>query len=158
MVISRRKLVRRGNTMDDEIAVFAKSIGAVDLKQVFDYSEYHGLFKRRNYYLMGKNKFLVIKISRNKIRPFFGLRKKFVELFNALTKDTGTYYFVGLASSKSGWVLSKNQILNQIANGSLSHSAEEEEYKINNYNLKDQDGFSSPEGFLRKVGVAENSD
>jgi hypothetical protein len=139
--------------MDDEVTEFAKSVGAVDLKEVFDHSEYHGLFKRRNYFLMGKNKFLIIKISRNKIRPFFGFRKKFVNLFNVFTKSTGTYYFVALESNKSGWVLSKDQILNQISNGSLSYSAKDEEYKINNYNLKDQDGFSSPEGFMRKLAV-----
>jgi len=141
--------------MDDEVTGFAKLIGAVDLKQIFDHSEYHGLFKRRNYFLMGKDKFLVIKISRNKIRPFFGFRKKFLDLFNTFTKNGGTYYFVGLASNKSGWVLSKEQILNQISNRSLSYSEKDEEYKINNYNLKDQDSFSTPEGFLRKIGVQQ---
>ncbi|MBW2594964.1 MAG: hypothetical protein JRC93_03125 [Deltaproteobacteria bacterium] len=140
--------------MNDEVTEFAKSIGAVDLKQVFDYSEYHGLFKRRNYFLIDKDKFLIIKISRNKIRPFFGLRRKFVDLFNAFTKTSGNYYFVALASNKSGWVLSKSQILKQISSGSLSYSEKEEEYKVNNYNLKDQDGFTSPEAFLKKLGVA----
>lgn len=140
--------------MDDEVTEFAKSINAVDLKQVFGHSEYHGLFKRRNYFLIGKDQFLVIKISRNKIRPFFGFRKKFMDLFNTLTKTTGAYYFVALESNKSGWVLSKDQILNQIAVGSLSYSAKGQEYKINNYNLRDQDGFSSPEGFMRKLGVS----
>jgi hypothetical protein len=36
--------------MGDEVAEFAKLVGAVDLKELFDYSEYHGLFKRRNYF------------------------------------------------------------------------------------------------------------
>ena len=142
--------------MGNEVTEFAKSIGAVDLKEVFDYSEYHGLFRQRNYFLLSDSKFLIIKISRNKIRPFFGFRKEmFFDLFNALTEKIGTYYFVALASNKSGWVLSKSQILNQISNHSLSFSDEQGQYKFNNYNLKDQDGFSSPEGFLKKIGVAK---
>ena len=115
---------------------------------------YVGLFKRRNYFLLGKDKFLTIKISRNKIRPFFGFRKKFVDLFNAFTEKSGTYYFVALGSNKSGWVVPKNQVLNQISNGSLSYSEQQQEYKFNNHNLKHNESFTSPEGFLRKIGVA----
>ena len=33
--------------MADEVLSFAGKIGATDLKSVFDYSEFHGLFKRR---------------------------------------------------------------------------------------------------------------
>jgi hypothetical protein len=139
--------------MSVEVTKFAQSVGAVDLKQLFDYSEYHGLFQQRNYFMVGNDKFLIIKISRSKIRPFYGLGKKFYDLFNNLTKKAGTYYFVALASSESGWVLSKNQLMNQISNGSLSFSEEQGQYKINNYNLKDQDSFTSAQGFLKKIGV-----
>jgi hypothetical protein len=102
---------------------------------------------------LGKDKFLIIKISRNKVRPFFGFGKKFCDLFNAFTKGTGTYYFVALASNRSGGVLSKSQIPGQISNGSLSFSEEQEQYKFNNYNLKDQDSFFSTNGFLKRVGM-----
>ncbi|OQB75902.1 MAG: hypothetical protein BWX92_02318 [Deltaproteobacteria bacterium ADurb.Bin135] len=140
--------------MGDEILEFAEAAGATDLKQLFDYSEFHGLFKRRNYFLLDKNTFLIIGISRSKIRPFFGLRKGIFELFNKLTEKTGTYYYIALASNKSGWVLPKTQIINQISKGLISYSAGQNSYKINDYNLKDQYGFTSMEGFRQRIGVA----
>ena len=139
--------------MEDEVSQFAQSIQAIDLKQILTSSKYSGLFKRRNYFLIEKGKFLIIKISRNKIKPFFGLGKTFIDLFNMLTENGGTYYFVGLVTSHSGWVISKNQILNQINNGSLSYSIKDgrTEYKINTYNLRGQNSFRSPDGFLKLI-------
>ena len=141
--------------MADEVVSFAIKIGATDLKSVFDYSEFHGLFKRRNYFLLDKNKFLIVKISRSKIRPFWGLGKKFFDLFNTLTEKGGDYFFVALVSNESGWVLSKKDILGQISDGSLSYSENQAQYKINNYNLKDHYGFTSVDGFLSKIGVSK---
>lgn len=139
--------------MGDEILEFAEAVGAADLKQMFDYSEFHGLFKRRNYFLLDQHTFLIVGISRSKIRPFFGLRKGIFELFNKLTEKTGTYYYVALVSSRSGWVLPKPQIVNQISQGLISYSKDQNSYKINNYNLKDQYGFNSVEGFRHRIGV-----
>jgi hypothetical protein len=150
-----RDYQRKGNGMSDEVTEFARSVGAIDLKELFDYSEFHGLFKQRNYFLLSKDKFLIIKISRNNTKPFFGFGKKFFELFNLLTEKSGDYFFVALISNRSGWVLSKSQILNQISNRALSYSNDQEQYKFNNYNLKDSDAFYSPDGFLRKIGVAK---
>lgn len=141
--------------MGDEVLDFANEIGATDLKTVFDYSEFHGLFKRRNYFLLDKDKFLIVKISRSKIRPFWGLGKKFFDLFNTLTEKGRNYFFVALVSNKSGWVLSKREILSQISDRSLSYSENQEQYKINNYNLKDHHGFTSTEGFLKKIGFSQ---
>ncbi len=141
--------------MADEVLSFAGKIGATDLKSVFDYSEFHGLFKRRNYFLIDKDKFLIVKISRSKIRPFWGLGKKFFDLFNTLTEQGGDYFFVALISNASGWVLSKKDILGQISNGSISYSDNQAQYKINNYNLKDHYGFTSVDGFLKKIGVSK---
>lgn len=93
--------------MSDEVLSFAKEISATDLKATLNNSEYSGLFRRRNYFLLDKDKFLIIKISRNKIRPFYGFGKVFFDLFNTLTEKSGQYYFVALESNKSGWVLSK---------------------------------------------------
>ena len=138
--------------MGDEVSDFATKIGVTDLKAIFDYSEFHSLFKRRNYFLLGKDKFLIVKVSRNKRRPFYGLGKPFFDLFNRLTEKGGNYFFVALVSDRSGWVLSKTDILNQIASGSLSYSASQAQYKINYYNLKDHHSFTSIEGFLHKVG------
>ncbi len=137
--------------MGDEVLDFANGIGAKDLKAIFSDTEYSSLFKRRNYFLLEPGRFLVIKISRNKIKPFYGFGKAFYELFNKLTENGGEYYFVALESNKSGWVLTKTQIQKMIANKSLSISSDQREYKVNNYNLKDHDYFASTEAFLRKV-------
>ena len=139
--------------MGDEILEFAEAIGATDLKRLFDYSEFHCLFKRRNYFLLDQNTFLMVGISRSKIRPFFGLRKDIFDLFNKLTERNGKYYFVALVTNKSGWILPKQQIANLISNGLLSYSVGQKSYKINDYNLKDQNSFNSIEGFKRKIGV-----
>jgi len=140
--------------MGNEVVEFAEEVGAIDLKAKLDYSEYHGLFKRRNYFLLDDNKFLTVKISRSKIRPFWGLGKKFFDFFNMITEESGNYFFVALVSNKSGWVLSKKEILSQISDGSISYSENQAQYKINNYNLKDHNGFTSIEGFLSKIGVS----
>ncbi len=137
--------------MSEEVAEFAKNIGATDLKQLFEFSEFHNLFRRRNYFLLRKNVYLIVKISRSEIRPFWGLGKKFFDLFNKLTEKEGNYYFVALVSDKSGWVISKKEILSYISDGSLSYSANQNQYKINNYNLRDNNGFSSTEAFLKKI-------
>ncbi len=141
--------------MGDEVVEFAKEIGAIDLKAKLDYSKYHGLFKRRNYFLLNDNKFLIVKIRRSKIRPFWGLGKQFFDLFNEITEKDGTYFFVALVSSKSGWGLPKKEILNQISDGSLSYSENQAQYKINNYNLKNHYSFTSIEDFFTKIGVQD---
>ena len=140
--------------MGDEVVEFAKGVGAIDLKAKLDCSEYHGLLKRRNYFLLNDNKFLIVKISRSKIRPFWGLGKKFFDFFNSITEESGNYFFVALVSNKSGWVISKKKILSQISDGSISYSENQTQYKINKYNLKDCYGFTSIEGFLSKIGVS----
>ena len=137
--------------MDDEVLGFAKGIRATDLKSVFDYSEFHGLIKRRNYFLLDDDIFLIVKISRNKIRPFFGLGKPFLTLFNKLTEKGGNYFFVALLSSSEGWVIPKSELESQISDGSLSYSKNQNQYKINNYNLKDHYSFTSIDGFLKKI-------
>lgn len=141
--------------MGDEILEFAAAIGAIDLKAKLDYSKYQGLFKRRNYFLLDQDKFLIVKISRSKIRPFWGLGKQFYDFFNTITKVSGNYFFVALVSNKSGWVLPKRELTTQISNGSISYSKNQDQYKINNYNLKDRYGFTTVEGFLSKIDVHE---
>jgi hypothetical protein len=144
------KIEKKGINMSDEVMEFANALGATDLKSVFDYSAFHGLFKRRNYFLLKPKTFLIVKISR-KDNAFWGLGRKFIDLFNMLTEKNGNYYFVALESNRSGWVLSKSEILNRISNGSLSYSTNQEQYKINMCNLKDENGFYSVQGFLKKI-------
>jgi hypothetical protein len=138
--------------MENEVLQFAKEIGATDLKNIFDFTEFHGLFKRRNYFLLNKNIFLIIKISRGQNRPFWGLGKQFFDLYNTFTEKSGNYYFVALESNKSGWVLSKMEILRYISNGSLSYSESQKQYKINIYNFRHHNSFASIDDFLIKIG------
>lgn len=139
--------------MGNEVLEFANKIGATDLKNVLYDTEFRSLFKRPNYFLLDKNKYLVVKISRSEIRPFWGLGKNFFDLFNMLTEKDGNYYFVALISNKSGWVISKKEILSQISDESLSYSENQKQYKINNYNLKDHQSFTSVENFFKKIGI-----
>lgn len=64
--------------MNDEVLEFANKIGAIDLKGIFDLSEFRGLFKRRNYFLINNNIFLIIKISRSKENHFGALERSFL--------------------------------------------------------------------------------
>jgi hypothetical protein len=133
--------------MSEEVLEFAKAIEVNDLK-----SKNNELFKRHNYFFQDNN-FFVIKISRSEKSPFWGLGKQFLDLFNTWTEKSGNYFFVALASNKSGWVLSKKEILSQISEGSLSYSENQEQYKIHKYNLKDHNSFTSTDEFLRKIGI-----
>jgi hypothetical protein len=135
-----------------EVLEFADKIGAVHLKHVLSNTEFRDVFRHDNYFLLDGNIFLIIKVSRNKIKPFYGMGQKYFDIFKNLTETTGNFYFVGLVSNSSGWVISKKQLENLVASRSLSMSSDEKEFKINSHNLKDQDSFCTVEGFLSKVG------
>ena len=142
--------------MGNEVIEFAEEIGAKDLKLALQGTQFSSLIKRRNYFSLNNGAFLIIKISRNKKQPFFGLGKQFFDLFNILTEKSGTYYFVGLETRHSGYVLSKSQLHNMISNKSLSCSSDGKEYKINYYNLKDNDHFFSSRSFRNKIGLCNS--
>jgi hypothetical protein len=139
--------------MENEVLHFADSIGADDLSERVKGTEFRGLFRRRNYFTLKENNFLIVKISKNKIRPFWGVGKKFIDFFNTITEKGGNYFIVALVSNRSGWVFSKREINSYIDDGSWSYSEKQEQYKINNYNLKDKNGFASIEAFLKKIRV-----
>ena len=139
--------------MDNQgkVLQFAQAIGALDLSQKFRGTKYGMLFKRRNYFLSKENNFLIIKTSNNKIRPFWGVGKKFIEFFNMITEDHGNFFIVALVSNRSGWVFSKREINSYIEDSSWSYSEKQQQYKINNYNLKDKNGFTSVDRFFAKI-------
>jgi len=137
--------------MSEEIIEFVNTIGALDLRRKLQNSKYRGIFKRRNYFLLNNDKFLIVKISRSKIKPFWGLGKQFYDFFNMLTEKNQTYFFVALISNKSGWVIPKREIISQIADGSISYSINQKQYKINSYNLKDRYSFTSINSFFNKI-------
>ena len=127
---------------NDEVSSFATKLGAQDLKSRQD-PRLNGVLRRRNYFVLGKDTYLIVKVSRIE-KPFFGLGKQYVLKFNELTEECGTYYFVGLDSHNTGWLVSKTSLLQDIDNGSISCSTgASREYKINRYNLKSQQRFVS---------------
>jgi hypothetical protein len=135
----------------DEVAVFARAIGASDLKSSVAAPRLRAVLRRHNYFLLPPSTYLIVKVSRLE-RVFYGLGEQFVELFDGLTEHRGTYYFVGLDSDHSGWVLSKAVIRQGIADGSISCSRQaKSEYKINDYNLCDRDRFVTIADFVSKV-------
>jgi hypothetical protein len=136
-----------------EVLEFADKIGAVHLKNALSDTDLRGIFRHDNYFLLNGNTFLIIKVSRNKIKPFYGMGKKYFDIFQKLTETSGNFYFLGLVSNSSGWVLSKRQIENLISSCSLSISSDQREYKINSHNLKDQDSFRTTDNFLSKIGM-----
>ena len=137
--------------MPNEVIEFANKIGAKDLKASLADTEFKSLFRMRNYFLLGPGIFLVVKISRSKLKNFWGLGKKYLEIFNKLTNKEGNYFFVGLTSNCSGWVLSKQELHSLISNDTLSFSENQQQYKINDYNLKLHQSFSSIDQFLDMI-------
>jgi hypothetical protein len=140
-----------GAIMNDEVLEFAEKIGAKDLKPIFDNSQLRGLLKRRNYFILDKETFLIVKISRSKIKTFWGIGKIFIEAFDILTEKSGNYFLVALVSDHSGWVLSKKHLRSLISEGSMSFSETQKQYKLNDYNLKSSYSFTSINGFLEKI-------
>ena len=135
-----------------EVVTFAQRLRARDLKSSHD-PRFNGFLKRRNYFVLGEDTYLIIKVSRTS-KPFFGLGKQFIELFNDLTENSGTYYFVGLDSATSGWLVSKSRLLQEIENGSISASGgSTTEYKINDYNLRTQERFLSVDDCRSKLSM-----
>ncbi len=144
--------------MSTEVLEFAEKIGAIDISSKLKHGKYGSLFKRKNYFLLKNNTFLIVKLSKNRIRPFWGLGKKFIEVFNLLTEDQGTYHLVLLISNKSGWTFSKKEINGYIHDGSWSFSENQDQYKINNYKLKDANSFFSTDHFLKKIGLLKGQE
>ncbi len=134
--------------MINEVVEFAEKIGATDLKAKLDYSEYHKLLKRHNYFSWDNDKFLIIKISKIKPNPFWGFGKKYFNGLQSISKGSkGKLFLVVLVSNISGWVLPEKDILSQISDESLSYS-ESNEYKIHKHNLKDCYRFVKIEDFM----------
>jgi len=64
----------------------------------------HPNFRRSNYFVLQTKDsviVLIVKISRLKPRPWWGVGKQFIEFFNKFTSVK--YFLVLLDSEKSGW-------------------------------------------------------
>ena len=133
--------------MAREIEQFAKGIGAAAPEPGDDdYGPVKALFRRPNYFLMSGT-LLIVKISRSS-PPFWGVRKKIVDLVNSLEN----YYLVLLVSESEGWVFSKGDVNLKINSGKWK-PGHDNEYKIN-LPLEDRFSFSSPRGFRTKLALS----
>lgn len=130
--------------MDKEIERFTIAIGATAPQPDEKLHEaFRVLFKRPNYFLMS-GAFLIVKLSRSS-PPFWGVRKRIVELVNRLEN----YHLILLISEREAWVFSKSEVNLKVNSGKwkLGHG---NEYKINPP-LEDRFSFTSPNAFLTKL-------
>ena len=141
--------------MNNEVLEFAEAIGAQDLKRIFDSTEFRKLFKRRNYFLLDNDKYLMVKISRSTLKVLWGFGVKYLDFFKNLTYKSGSFYIVTLISNTSGWIWPKKEILSLISDGTLSYSETQREYKINKNNIdgKEHLWFSSIDEFLNLINI-----
>ena len=143
-----------GIGMGKEVLEFAAAIGARDLKSCLEGTRLQGLFKGRNYFLLDKSTYLIVKTGPGAGEARWGLGKDFVGVFDLLTQKAGTYFFVALTSKHSGWVLHRRELADMIADGSLSFSEDHLEYRLTRHDLDDSSRFESIAEFLQKITPA----
>lgn len=132
--------------MDNEIREFIGGVGAYEPDTSNElYNLFRDLFKRQNYFILNK-KFLIVKVSRSE-RPFWGVGKKYLDLFNELNIN---YLLVLLISGHEGWVYDKHDVQYHINNGYWKLNVKDNNYKINPP-LKDKYSFSSFIQFKKKT-------
>ena len=138
------------NIVKDEIEQFVATIGAKEPASNAEvYEKWKTLFKQPNYFVFNE-KFMIVKISRSK-KPFWGVGKVFIDLFNSLDD----YYLVLLISSESGWVFTKREVNANIQNKRWNLETKGRDYKIN-YPLPDRNSFSSKKSFFKILGLEGN--
>jgi len=129
--------------MDKEIQEFTQSIGAVTPQPGTEhYTIFKTIFKRSNYFLLGK-KFIMVKISRSE-PPFWGIGKDFIDLLNNFD-----YLLILLVSNREGWTFSKDEVNSNIRHKKWNLRIADNNYKIN-WPMPDRNSFHSPENFLKK--------
>jgi len=134
--------------MDIEIKEFTDGVGATEPESSNEaHNLFRNLFQRSNYFLL-KGRFLIVKVSRSP-KPFWGVGKKFLELFN---KHKIEYMLVLLVSGREGWVFDKHDIDYNIKKGYWKLNTKDNNYKINPP-LKDKNSFSTHKQFLKKIGL-----
>ena len=136
-------------SIEPEIKQFVVNIGAKEPTLGDEnYEKWRDLFRRSNYFVFN-GKFMIVKISRSK-KPFFGVDKRFIDLFNS----QDDYYLVLLVSPESGWVFTKREVNVNIENKQWN-LAGDNNYKINSPSLLHRNSFSSKKSFFNKLGLAE---
>jgi len=128
--------------MDSEIKHFKQSIGAQQLVLQNAHA---------NYFILDKLG-IIIKISRIP-KPFWGVGKKYIELFNSKFDD---FVLVLLDSETSGWYFRKNSINNFINQQKWRLSETDHHYKIV-LPLPDENRFQSINDFSSKLNLISRS-
>lgn len=144
--------------MNPEITEFAHSINAKPIQDPSSQSvlsqhescwKSHPNFRNPNYFVLKTEDsviVLIVKLSRLKPRPWWGVGKQFIEFFNKF--KTVKYFLVLLDSEKSGWLYSKEDIIN---NCKYCWSFSGSDYKINYGTLPSDNSFLSSRKFLSKL-------
>lgn len=128
--------------IDEDIAKFVRAIGAMEPSPGDkNHQKWRGIFRRSNYFIFN-NKFMIVKISRSK-KPFWGLNKKIIDLFDSLDD----YYIVLLCSPNEGWLFNKSEVKQFIDNEKWKLRKNDNNYKIN-YPLPDDNSFYSINKFV----------
>ncbi len=138
-------------SIDPDNKGFTEAIGAKEPSPGSkDYTTWKAIFKRSNYFLFN-GKLIIVKVSRSK-KPFWGIGKDIIDLLNSF----GDYYLVLLASSREGWVFTKNEVNARIRSKTWNLRDADNNYKIN-YPLPHNNSFLSPEDFQKKFGALVNN-
>ncbi|MGH7987964.1 MAG: hypothetical protein ACREQX_17005 [Candidatus Binataceae bacterium] len=130
--------------MTIEIEDFASAIGALPFAVPPGQVEFARHFARRNYYRTQLGN-LIVKISRGR-RHWWGFGKAQSDFFD----QHGGYFLVLLASSREGWMFSRDEIRQFIDQGRWKLNSNDNNYKVN-WPLPDRNSFSSREEFLQRL-------
>ncbi len=148
--------------MNHEITEFTQSINAQPIKDLSSQNtlsryescwNFHPNFRNHNYFVLKTEDsviVLIVKISRLRPRPWWGVGKQFIEYFNRF--KTVKYSLVLLDSDKSGWFYKKEDI-NEDCKYRWSFS--DPDYKINFSDLPCNNRFLSSRTFLSKLTEQE---
>jgi hypothetical protein len=88
---------------------------------------------------------LVVKISRKKEAPFWGLGKSQLDILGRF----GRYYVILLTSPKEGWILSDVEVQQRLRSG-VWHLGGHDEYKVHSH-LPEKNHFNSVEAVCAKL-------
>ena len=147
----------------NEITKFTNSINAQPIQDFSSQEilsryescwESHPNFRSRNNFVLKTEDsvvILIVKISRLRPRPWWGVGEKFIKFFNKL--QSVKYFLVLLDSENSGWFYSKEDV---IENCKHRWSFSAPDYKINYGDLPDNNRFASPNKFISKLNELKN--
>ena len=137
------EIIKKIKSEDRIIFEFTEKINARPIGQN---DVLYGIVRRKNYFILNDN-FLIVKRSEG--GRWWGVKKKYIELLN---EWGGKFYLVLLINNHEGYVYSKNEINNNIEDGTWRHG-QNKDYNIYPAVTKDIYSFMSHKQFLKKIGI-----